>query len=125
MTFRCSAPLRFAPAFLLVFSLFAANLDAPPAGLIVHEWGTFTSVAGADGAAADWLPLGGPSDLPCFVDHFANAGFKLGLRGTVRMETPVIYFHTDRERELSAKADFPRGLIRDWYPRSTNLIPQK
>ena len=37
--------------------------------LTVHEWGTFTSVAGSDGGAIDWLALGGPSDLPCFVRH--------------------------------------------------------
>ena len=38
-----------------------------PQGLTVHEWGTFTSVAGIDALAADWRPAGGPTDLPCFV----------------------------------------------------------
>ena len=37
------------------------------AKLVVHEWGTFTSVAGQDGASLDWRPLAGPSDLPSFV----------------------------------------------------------
>jgi hypothetical protein len=36
--------------------------------LTVHEWGTFTSVAGQDGSAVEWLPLSGPPDLPCFVE---------------------------------------------------------
>ena len=36
------------------------------ADVTVHEWGTFTTVAGADGVAMQWTPLGGASDLPCF-----------------------------------------------------------
>src|SRR6185295_4264802 len=45
---------------------------ADPGTLTVHEWGTFTTVAGPDGLAVDWLPLGGPIDLPCFVEHFQD-----------------------------------------------------
>jgi hypothetical protein len=37
--------------------------------LTVHEWGTFTSVAGQDGQSVNWTPLSGPQDLPCFVDR--------------------------------------------------------
>jgi hypothetical protein len=40
--------------------------------LTVHEWGTFTTVAGTDGRAIEWLPLSGPTDLPCFVHHYQN-----------------------------------------------------
>ncbi len=32
------------------------------------------------------------------------------------METPVIYFYTDRETKLSINVDFPKGWITDWYP---------
>src|SRR6059036_2986773 len=48
--------------------------------LVVHEWGTFTSIAGKDGVAVDWHPLNGPSDLPKFVydDLMAEAGFRHG-----------------------------------------------
>ena len=73
-------------------------------GLTVHEWGTFTSVAGPDGKAIEWLPAGGPTDLPCFV-KLGGAGEK-GLPATeqggranrtlVRMETPVLYFYSPR-----------------------------
>ena len=41
--------------------------DGRAADLVVHEWGTFTSVAGPDGQAVPWHPLSGSSDLPCFV----------------------------------------------------------
>src|SRR5829696_2529580 len=71
--------------------------------LVVHEWGTFTSIAGKDGVALDWRPLNGPSDLPKFV-HTLQGGSR-GLRhrvagkesitARVRMETPVLYFYSD------------------------------
>jgi hypothetical protein len=63
-------------AGILVITLAAtigfARSSASP-GATVHEWGTFTSVAGIDGSAIDWLPLGGPTDLPCFVKHIRMA----------------------------------------------------
>src|SRR5438034_1375468 len=42
------------------------------AGLTAHEWGTFTSIAGRDGQAIDWLPLSGSTDLPGFVEHLRD-----------------------------------------------------
>src|ERR1700674_3808309 len=65
--------------------------------LTAHEWGTFTSIAGNDGQAVEWSPLTGAPDFPGFVEHFRDPGFKLGLRGTVRMETPVLYFYSSKE----------------------------
>ena len=46
--------------------------------------------------------------------------------GTVSMETPVIYFYTDKEMRASVQVDFPKGWITEWYPfaarpRSTTL----
>ena len=43
--------------------LVAPISDGPVAGLVAHEWGTFTSVAGEDGRAVQWLPLEGPVDF--------------------------------------------------------------
>src|SRR2546422_8717270 len=48
--------------------------------LTVHEWGTFTAIAGKDGRAAEWLPLGVPrypptTDLPQFVEHINGVYF--------------------------------------------------
>ena len=42
----------------------AAKVVPAASGLIVHEWGTFTSIAGKDGVALEWRPLNGSSDLP-------------------------------------------------------------
>jgi hypothetical protein len=107
-------------------------LPLSPGDLIVHEWGTFTSIAGKNGAALDWRPLNGASDLPKFVYTRASDD---GYRGTygakfdsnrkgnvvakVRMETPVIYFYTARETEVSVSVDFPRGQITEWYPQAS------
>ena len=52
----------FALAVLISFRTSAAtdNLDKKTE-LTVHEWGTFTSIAGEDGRAVEWLPFGGPT----------------------------------------------------------------
>src|SRR3981189_3433058 len=92
-------------------------------GLAAHEWGTFTSIAGEKGQTVEWSPLTGSADLPGFVDHFRNAGFKLGLRGTVRMETPVLYFYDSREETVSVKVSFSKGIITEWYPRASRVEP--
>jgi hypothetical protein len=91
--------------------------------LIAHEWGTFTSIAGSDGHAVTWYPLTGSTDLPAFVEHFRNVGFKRGLRGTVRMETPVLYFYDSREETVSVKVSFSQGIITEWYPHASHVGP--
>ena len=92
-------------------------------GLTAHEWGTFTSIAGEKGQAVEWSPLTGSTDLPGFVEHFRSVGFKLGLRGTVRMETPVLYFHDAREETVSVNVRFAKGVITEWYPQASRVEP--
>jgi hypothetical protein len=91
---------------------------------VAHEWGTFTSVQGADGVQMEWNPLT-VSELPPFVYELnrvrgKNAPTlllaKTGLICRQRMETPVIYFYSDRERTLDVAVDFPQGTITEWYP---------
>jgi hypothetical protein len=128
--------LRFATALLLVVSaavfLIAADIASPhpadvtvqAADLTVHEWGTFTSVAGEDGSAIEWDALGCKDDLPGFVNDFGYRGFKWRVRGTVRMETPVMYFYSPREIDAHVKVAFPQGLITEWYPQATHEVYQ-
>ena len=122
------------PLLLALFALLAscfvisshpAAKEARPvySGLTTHEWGTFTSIAGRDGSAVEWLPLTGSTDLPGFVEHFRYNGFKLGLRGTVRMETPVLYFYDSRQETVSVKVSFAKGLITEWYPHAAHVEP--
>jgi hypothetical protein len=100
-------------------SLFAADIQ-PSGKFEVHEWGTFTSVAGPDGMALDWQPFGGPTDLPCFVHRF-QIGFKANLAGKVRMETPVLYFYAPRPMTASVRVAFPNGYITEWYPKANQV----
>ncbi|HYW74343.1 MAG TPA: hypothetical protein VE961_25195 [Pyrinomonadaceae bacterium] len=99
-----------------------------PDRLIVHEWGTFTSIAGKDGVSLEWRPLNGPSDLPKFVHSnvqpdsgLRHANGKVTLTAAVRMETPVIYFYPSREMEISTKVEFPQGTITEWYPQARGV----
>jgi hypothetical protein len=77
-----------ASVLLAITAFTTATVNAPGVaglhakGLTVHEWGTFTTVAGPDGRAVDWFPLGGPTDLPCFVERFRN-------RASAPVTTPV------------------------------------
>ena len=96
--------------------------------LVVHEWGTFTSIAGKDGVALEWRPLNGASDLPGFVHTSQQPGAGLrhpyskgDLISFVRMETPVIYFYSNQERDVSVKIDFPKGKITEWYPLARSV----
>src|SRR5271170_5100090 len=94
----------------------AAELH-PDQGLTVHEWGTFTSVAGEDGAGIKWNVLGCKSDLPKFVIDRGYRNFKSTIGGTVRMETPVMYFYSSREVTANVKVQFPQGTMTEWYPK--------
>src|SRR3954468_3003932 len=95
--------------FLLV-PAFAAD-SVPPSTLTVHEWGTFTSVAGENGAPIPWASLAAPSDLPCFVYRLSAQCVKCAARSTVRMETPVIYFYASQPQTVDVHVDLPSGVI--------------
>jgi len=101
---------------------------------VAHEWGTFTSVQGADGVAIEWNPLE-TTELPPFVHDWSRAGLnrlpagalgtgvKSRFRALQRMETPVIYFYSDRERTVDVTVRFPQGLITEWYPAASDIGP--
>lgn len=101
-----------------------------PAGrLAVHEWGTFTAVAGPDGSPVLWHPLDGGSDLPSFVygRERAQDGIRAvatkGSPATVRMETPVVYFYVDEPQIVHLSVRFVDGAITEWYPRASAFTP--
>jgi hypothetical protein len=105
----------------------AAVAEPKPSDLVVHEWGTFTTIAGKNGVALDWRPLNGPSDLPRFVYSRTSGN---GYRGTydvkgkgdlarVRMETPVIYFYTKEAMDVAVSVGFPEGKVTEWYPQAS------
>ncbi len=99
---------------------------------LVHEWGTFTSFAGSDGVKLEFRPLV-ENDLPPFVfNRSLQAGvipleWMLGKRSYAltmqRMETPVTYFYTTRERDVQVKVRFPEGLLTEFYPPVQGFSP--
>jgi hypothetical protein len=112
--------LRSAFVLTLAAPLFGAEavISAPGNTLVAHEWGTFTSVAQADGSAMTWGALAGPADLPCFVFHSPSVA-KFGVFAKVRMETPVIYFYSQAPTTVNAHARFPEGAFTEWYPKAS------
>jgi hypothetical protein len=100
--------------------------------LVVHEWGTFTSLQAADGQLLSWKALA-TADLPLFVYNWRKPGInrrvtsmfseKGSLMALQRMETPVIYFYTAREQTANVLVKFPQGLVTEWYPRAQEIGP--
>jgi hypothetical protein len=109
--------MRIAAAFAIAAAagIAAVGADGPSTPALIHEWGTFTSVAGPDGRAVEWMPQAGVSDLPCFVVR-DRLKIKGSLRGTVRMETPVIYFYAPGDTRADVRVHFRGGLITEFFP---------
>ncbi|MBO0700771.1 MAG: hypothetical protein J2P46_20405, partial [Zavarzinella sp.] len=95
----------------------AAASARDPDKFVVHEWGTFSTFSGSDGKPLKFYP--NDTDLPAFV-HGRHRDVKGGRTDVmVSLETPVLYFYTDRDRTVSVRADFPKGLMTDWYPEAS------
>jgi hypothetical protein len=124
---------------LILLGVSRAFAGASDSGkFIVHEWGTFTSFAGSDGVSLEFRPLA-TSDLPAFVfDRARQANLftqrfdagdrsisttKATVRSLQRMETPVTYFYTDRERVVDVSVGFPKGLLTEFYPPVRMMFP--
>ncbi len=93
--------------------------------LEVHEWGTFTTLSSSAGYGLSGLFVDA-TRLPAFVhglpyfnyDSAAGWASPEKLRHvTVKMETPVLYFYTDRETPVDVKVEFRGGTISQWYPQ--------
>lgn len=50
--------------------------------------------------------------------------FLTGQQITQKMETPVVYFHSDEEREVRFEVGFPGGIISQSYPAATLSSPE-
>jgi hypothetical protein len=107
---------------------------ATAADLVVHEWGTITTIHAADGTPATALNRIDEADvLPGFVHHFEPATTRQPHRllaksprvpgrpdVTMRLETPVIYFHPPPnhayEHPIDVTVRFRGGVINEFYP---------
>ena len=118
---------------LTAVALLAVSFSLHPATddpFIVHEWGTFTTVQGGDGEQIFWMPPGSV-DLPEFVyraqrdgDWSSKAVNPKDINALVRMETPVIYFYSQRERVADVRVIFRGGNLTEWYPQGTRIEAQ-
>jgi hypothetical protein len=109
---------RFAMLLVVMISgMFSPIFAQEKTGLRAHEWGTFTTLTRGDGQMMEWNPLGAPSDLPNFV-HKGTERVKTALTGTVRMETPVIYFYTEKPMTVDVAVDFKGGMMTEWFPKA-------
>jgi hypothetical protein len=91
-------------------------------GLVVHEWGTFLSMNGSDGISLDGM-YHEEHALPGFVH--ARSKDQLHLPATsLKGETPVIYFYTDRPQNVSVTVRFPKGIWTQWYPQAERVGPK-
>jgi hypothetical protein len=105
---------KLAIVLCFLFPAFAGDV-------VVHEWGTFTSVAGERGEPVSWASLSAPSDLPCFVHRLTAMCVKCNIASMVRMETPVLYFYSPQPATVSVHVDLPSGVITEWYPKANGL----
>lgn len=101
----------------------------------VHEWGTFTSVSGSDGRLLPGVERE-EEELPPFVyshegmgpagnSQILAKGWRRPLANvTARMETPVLYFYTEKPLQVEVEVCFHGGSISQWYPqRSGGEVP--
>jgi len=101
--------------------LAADSANSADPGYVLHEWGTFTTLAGSDGVLLEGIHADDHA-LPDFV-HTREKSPEGFWGAMVKMETPVIYLYSDREREVRVKVDFPGGLFTTWYPQVRRLAP--
>lgn len=112
-----------------------------PDRLTIHEWGTFTSLQDEEGRAIRGIN-GDDEPVPHFVHRIANlliipprAEIPIFYQGapachpdvTMRLETPVVYFHPSRRAKLPIKLDvevaFRSGWLSEYYPEADVEAP--
>ncbi|MBI2444567.1 MAG: hypothetical protein HYV42_05010 [Candidatus Magasanikbacteria bacterium] len=117
------------------YAMIQASAAATTKGMVVHEWGTFTTLHATDGTRLSGLYFD-EEQLPRFTyqhgDFTKRAEAVYNAKGfdisptnepknvTVKMETPVIYFYSKKAQNATVQVDFPQGIISQWYPQNTS-----
>jgi hypothetical protein len=127
--------IRF--AILLATAVMAYASDAPtkpPSPMVIHEWGTFTSLQDEAGRTIGGINTD-DEPVPEFVHRLASflllsptevpKNFFQGAPSchpdvTMRLETPVLYFHPPpsqpEARGINVTATFRGGWLSEYYP---------
>jgi len=115
--------------------------DASAAQLIVHEWGTFTSLQNEAGETLGGINID-DEPVPHFVHRPDNRRFIEPLQSgaliyfsqgaprfhpdvTMRLETPVVYFYsaTGFTGPFDVSARFRGGWVTEYYPNAKAKLP--
>jgi hypothetical protein len=131
---------------LVLWMLLAAILSLPHTGraadvLSVHEWGTFTALQNEKGEALPGINID-DEPLPAFCHNLhpwalvrANSVPHPQMKGlaerhpyvTLRLETPVLYFHpSDQEKlpfAIDVEVQFRGGWLTEFYPHAEPDAP--
>jgi hypothetical protein len=131
---------------ILLLSIQLITLSSQ-AKLEAHEWGTFTSLVGSNGVTQNGM-YHEDEKLPDFVHGFGEVGTAptppprlphppeckgmpcesfQSMVVTQKMETPVIYFYSDRIQQVRVNVRFPEGAITETYPAPilTSPVPSE
>ncbi|HEX3148363.1 MAG TPA: hypothetical protein VHR66_09790 [Gemmataceae bacterium] len=109
--------LRFGLVAVLALATSLGAFAKEPDKFVVHEWGTFSTFSGSDGKSLKFYP--DDRSLPEFV-YSRHRNVKGGVEAAlVSLETPVLYFYSDRDRKVSVSVDFPKGMMTEWYPNAS------
>lgn len=139
---RLFRPAMALLALLAIVSPIRSSHAQPHAGtLVVHEWGTFTQLQDEAGAAVGGINTD-DEPVPQFVHRLSDwllltrtevpQKFFKGAPGchpdvTMRLETPVLYFHPSAERprieHVEVAASFRGGWLSEFYPDAKARAP--
>ncbi|HCS20105.1 MAG TPA: hypothetical protein DIW47_06005 [Bacteroidetes bacterium] len=118
------------PFFSLFFLVCGFSLQAQN-DLVVHEWGTFTTLSCSNGKQYK-EPLHSKEKLPDFVynqrykfEYFDTKNevwrnsFANMFDANMGMETPVLYFYSTNAVNFELSVEFNNGTISQFYPNPT------
>ena len=127
--------MKFAALILALSISLPALASVENKPLVVHEWGTFTSLQDETGRALGAINSN-DEPLPPFVHRIGDVilndfswskGAPKALTDvTMRLETPVVYFYppsgTVGPIQLDVTAEFHGGLLSEFYPGAQGAL---
>ena len=130
---------------VVVALLVTSFAHASPERLVVHEWGTFTSLQDENGRTLSYINTD-DEPVPAFVHGLGRGNKGLFIlptemppplaqgapqghpQVTMRLETPVTYFHLPagtKSAKLDVAVDFHGGWLTEFYPAGVTLADGK